>query len=66
MITLARLKVLEHELHIMDTEIDDIIRTYYAEPGGQNVGGHIGEISREHAELVEKLAEVKRELEKKP
>jgi len=62
MITLERCRVLEHELHIADVEIDDVIRTYYTEPGGQNVGGNIGEISRMHAQLVERLAEVKRGL----
>lgn len=63
-LTLERIKVLEHELHIMDQEIDDIIRTYYTSDGAQNVGGNIGAISLEHARLVEKLAEAKRELEK--
>ena len=60
--TLERIEVLEHELHIMDQEIDDIIRTYYAVPEGQNIGGNIGAISLEHAQLVEQLAKVKREL----
>lgn len=64
-LTLERIKVLEHELHIIDEEIDDIIRTYYAVPEGQNIGGNIGAISLEHARLVERLAEAKRELEKK-
>jgi len=61
-ITLERINQLEHELHIIDHEIDDIIRTYYAVPEGQNLGGNIRSISMMHARLVEQLAEAKREL----
>jgi hypothetical protein len=61
-ITIERINQLEHELHIIDQEIDDIIRTYYAVPEGQNLGGNIGQISRTHAELVEALAEAKRKV----
>lgn len=62
MLTLERINQLEHELHIIDHEIDDIIRTYYAVPEGQNIGGNIGPISVMHAQTVEMLAEKKREL----
>jgi hypothetical protein len=62
MLTLARIKEIEKILEKADKEIDAIIQAYYMVPGGQNVAGGIGRISRMHAELVEQLAQRKREL----
>lgn len=61
-LTLSRIRQIERELAIADVEINSIIATYYVAPGGQNIGGHIGEISKLHAQNVEQLADVKREL----
>ena len=59
-LTPAKIADLEKRLEAADRELDSIIQTYYAAPGGQNVGGNIGELSRLHAQLVEQLAEEKR------
>lgn len=61
-LTLKRCKELQKILETADVEIDAIIREYYFEPGGQNIAGGIGEISRTHAQLVEDLANKIREL----
>jgi hypothetical protein len=64
-LTLERIKQLEHELDIIDMELDSIIQDYYSVPGAQNIAGNIGELSRTHALLVELLATKKRELMEK-
>lgn len=64
-LTLERVVELQKQLEVCDKEIDAIIRKYYWLPGAQNTGGNIGELSRMHADLVQLLAEKKRELEKK-
>lgn len=61
-LTLKRIAELQKILEKADAEIDSIIREFYMVPGGQNVAGGIGQISRMHAQLVEQLAERKREL----
>lgn len=63
-LTLKRIAELQKILEKADAEIDNIIQDYYVMPGGQNVAGGIGAISRLHAHLVEDLAARKRELMK--
>lgn len=63
-LTLKRIAELQKILEKADAEIDNIIQDYYVMPGGQNVAGGIGAISRLHAHLVEDLAGRKRELMK--
>lgn len=64
-LTLERIGQLRKELEKADKEIDNIVKEFYAEPGAQNVGGNIGQISILHAELVEALAEKEREIKEK-
>jgi hypothetical protein len=63
-LTLERCNELQKELELCDQEIDSIVQTYYLAEDSQNVGGNIGPISRLHADLVEQLAQRKRELVK--
>jgi len=57
-LTLARIRQLEHELHILDVELDGIAKSFVVDGGGSM----IQELNAMHADAIRLLAQKKREL----